>query len=103
MAMIIFHTNTGALYVLAPGALIRVGPVQKEGEEGVKTFWRVMVDTPDEGLFYLSRAYPSRATAKVALSTLAREIDRRAGDASGLISIDLKSVWGMNEAVEEEE
>lgn len=104
MAMIIFHTYTGSLYVLAPGDLIRVVPVEKRDMDGgIKTLWRVGVNTSDEGLIYLSRAYPERATAIVALSMLARKIDNRAGDGSGLISVDLKSVWGMNEAVEEEE
>ena len=92
MATIILRTYTGALYVLAPGDLIRVVSVdEKEEGGGFKTAWRVGADN-SEGTIYLSRAYEERGTAHSALNLLAEELKRIFGH--GTIIIDLARIWG---------
>lgn len=92
MATIILRTNTGALYALGPGDLIRVVSADKQVEGGgIKTLWRVGADN-GEGTIYLSRAYEKRSVAVGALNLLAEELERVSE--AGLIFIDLARIWG---------
>ena len=95
MATIILRTYTGALYVLAPGDLIRVVSVdEKEEGGGIKTAWRVGADNHEGGIVYLSRTYAMRSLAVDALNLLAEELEAYPTEVSGLIVIRLSRLLG---------